>query len=138
MIDGVLRERRGITVSTLDIRAENAVRVAGEVWQHCRSGAWDAQAFGDSLTDRGMPPIRYALLHDFAALAKIELLGCDDWVDLIQKPEADLTAGDLAFLDRVAAATTSAGQPPEALRAMFDSSAYGQAALAHLAGGDPS
>jgi hypothetical protein len=125
-MDDLQRRYRHITFDTLDIGPNDPFLRAGDVWTRCRAGALAPEDFGDSDTDIGMPPIRYALLHDFAALNKFELLGCDDWGELITKPEADLTGDDLAFLDRVAAVTLDVDGQLDALRALFATSAYGQ------------
>jgi hypothetical protein len=42
------------------------------------------------------------LLHDFDALNKLEVLGCDAWGELIEKPEQELTEEELNFLGEVA------------------------------------
>jgi len=132
MIDGIRRADRKITFDTLDITPADPFWLAGEVWQRCRSGELDPQDFGDSDVDRGMPPIRYALLHDFAYLNKCEVLGCDDWGELISKPEADLTGADLALLDHIAAITMQADTHFEELRTLFAQTAYGQAVRAQI------
>ena len=80
----------------------------------------------------GMPPIRYALLHDFAALNKCEVLGNDDWGELITKPEADLTSDEIALLDRIAEVTTHTDTQFDELRTLFEESSYGRTVLAHL------
>lgn len=80
-----------------------------------------------------MPPIRYALLHDFAYLNKCEVPGCDAWSDLITKPETELTGDDLVLLDQIAELTSNVDQRFEALRALFEQSAYGQAVRRALA-----
>jgi hypothetical protein len=80
-----------------------------------------------------MPPIRYALLHDFAYLNKCEVLGCDDWGELISKSEAELTSADLALLDQIAALTTQADTSFEELRALFAQTVYGQAVREQMA-----
>lgn len=137
MVTPEVRAARAITVDVLDLRPGQDYFFAGEVWQQCRAGAWDPLRFADSPTDRGMPPIRYALLHDFLALAKLETLGCDDWGELITKPEENLTAGDLAFLDRVAALTAAPDEHVEAIRELVAASAYGCAVQARLAAVGP-
>ncbi len=126
MIDAIQRASRNLTFDTLDIGPEDPFWLAGEVWQRCRAGECDPQDFGDSDTDRGMPPIRYALLHDFAYLNKCEVLGCDDWGELIRKPDDELTSADLALLDQIAVLTTQADIHFEDLRARFVQTDYGR------------
>lgn len=133
MIDEIQRASRTLTFDTLDIGPGDPFWLAGEIWQRCRAGELDPQDFGDSDIDRGMPPIRYALLHDFAYLNKCEVLGCDDWGELISKPEAELTSADLALLDQIAALTTQADIPFEELRALFAQTGYGQAVREQMA-----
>ena len=82
--------------------------------------------FGDSETDIGLPPIRYALLHDFDALNKFEVLGNDTWGELIDKPEADLTGDDLRFLDEVARLASDPDANFEPLISLHERSQYGQ------------
>ncbi|MHB1907408.1 MAG: hypothetical protein ACYCQJ_00900 [Nitrososphaerales archaeon] len=85
----------------------------------------------DSETDLGMPPIRYALLHDFAALNKFELLGNDDWGELIKKKESDLTEDDLMLLDNIANVTKDPDRNFDEMRDLFDSSSYGKDIVNH-------
>lgn len=122
-----------LTFDTLDIRPDDPFLLAGEVWRRCRGGELDPQDFGDSDTDRGMPPIRYALLQDFAYLNKCEILGCDDWGELLTKAEDELTCADLALLDQIAALTTQADTPLAELQELFAQTAYGQAVREQMA-----
>ncbi|HLG64724.1 MAG TPA: transglutaminase-like domain-containing protein [Ktedonosporobacter sp.] len=133
MIDEVQRRANKLTFNTLDIGPDDPFWLAGVVWQRCRAGELDPLAFGDSIDDLGMPPIRYALLHDFAYLNKCEVPGCDAWGDLITKPEADLTADDLALLDRIADLTVNVDQQFATLRTLFEQTDYGQAVRRELA-----
>ncbi len=132
MIDDPHRRDYKLTFDTLDIGSPTFL-TAGEVWQRCRAGELDPQDFGDSPTVRGMPAIRYALLQDFAYLNKCEIVGSDNWGELITKPEADLTSDDLALLDQLAVLTTQADAHLDELRALFAQTAYGQAVNAQLA-----
>jgi len=133
MIDETQRRNRKLTFDTLDIGPHDPFWLAGEVWQRCRAGECDPQDFGDSDVDRGMPPIRYALLHDFAYLNNCEVLGCDDWGELISKPEAELTSTDLALLDQIAELTTHVDTRFDELRQLFIESTYGQAMREQIA-----
>lgn len=133
MIDEIQRAGRKVTFDTLDLSPGDPFWLAGQVWQRCRTGELDPQDFGDSDTDRGMPPIRYALLHDFAYLNKCEVLGCDAWGELISKPEAELTEADLALLDQIAMLTTQPDIHFDELRALFPQTSYGQAVHAQVA-----
>jgi transglutaminase superfamily protein len=133
MIDEIQYHSLDLAFDTLDIGPDDPFLLAGEVWRRCRAGEFDPHDFGDSDTDRGMPPIRYALLQDFAYLNKCEVLGCDDWGELITKAEADLTSADLALLDQIAMLTTQADASFEELRALFAQTGYGQAVREQMA-----
>lgn len=123
----------GIGFDTLGMRRNVDFFLPGEVWLKCRTGELDAQQFGDSDTDVGMPPIRYALMHDFTALNGRELLGSDSWGELIDKPEARLTGVEWELLDRIARFTSDPDAKFDVLRACYDESSYGQAVDAALA-----
>lgn len=133
MIDRPHRDALGIAYDTLDLGPADPFLPAGVVWRRCRAGDRDPEGFGDGPTDRGMAPIRYALLHDFAALNKLEVLGGDDWGELITKPEATLTTDDRAMLDRVAALTLVVDAHHQELLALFEETAYGRSVRAALA-----
>lgn len=132
MIDEVQQSRRYISFDLLDMKGGDPFWLAGEVWRNCRAGELEPRDFGDSDVDRGVPPIRYALLQDFAYLNKLEMLGNDDWGALITKPEAELTGEDLALLDRIALLTEDADTHFDELRASFPETAYGQAVLENM------
>ncbi len=137
MVDDMRRKAHGITVDTMDLRSSGKFLLAGEAWQLCRAGARDPMTLGDSETDKGMPPIRYALLQDLAYLNKIELLGNDDWGELITRPEAQLTRSDKEFLDRVAILTVQPDAHFEDLGSVFSKSPYGKAVMEHIEGLSP-
>ena len=132
MIDDVQQRGRNIGFDLLDMKAGDPFWVAGEIWRRCRAGELEPWDFGDSDTDRGMPPIRYALLQDFAYLNKLEMLGNDGWGVLLTKPETELTSEDLDLLDRIALLTEKADTQFEELRAFFPQTAYGQAVMENV------
>jgi excinuclease ABC subunit A len=114
-------------INRLDIPCQPSFYLAGEAWQLCRTGQLDPQQFADSPTDRGLPMIRYALLHDFDALNKMELLGCDAWHPLLEKAETAVTPTDYAFLDQIAEFTIQADEHHVELRQLYEQSDYGRA-----------
>jgi len=124
MFDEVVRARFGITANMLDLAEDTPFLRAGEVWQRCRAGQADPEAFGDSLTDRGWAPIRYALLGDFDALNKAELIGPDAWHPLIDKPEGDITEQDRTLLDDIAVLTVAVDARFDELRALYRLAPY--------------
>ncbi len=124
-VDLALKAERNIAVDTLNIAGE-ALMPAGEVWLAARQGQLEPREFGDSPQDIGMPPIRYALLHDFDALNRFELLGDDCWGDLIDKPEVDLTLADRQLLDEIACRTSDPDARFASLTSLHSSSDYGK------------
>lgn len=125
-IHDVQRVAMRLNFNTLDIRPQDRFYLSGDVWLKARQHQLDANQFGDSDTEVGMPLIRYALLHDFDALVKLEVLGCDAWGKLIDKPETALTGDDLAYLDQVAALTLQSDANLDALTALHSTSDYGK------------
>jgi hypothetical protein len=132
-LDEVQRKVLQRKVDQLHITRESPFLVAGEVWQRCRAGEADPGMFVDGPTDRGMPIIRYALLHDFDALNKAELIGTDSWHELINKPEEEVTEEDRRLLDEIAERTIQVDTQFEALRALYAATPYGKAVSAQLA-----
>jgi len=125
-IDDVERNVLSKKIDPLHITRQSPFLFAGEVWQICRAGQADPELFVDSPTDRGMPPIRYALLHDFDALNKVELVGTDAWHKLISKPEQDITENDQRLLDQIAEITIHVDSRFQEMRALYATTPYGQ------------
>jgi excinuclease ABC subunit A len=126
-IDDVQRGRLSSEMDVLDLRTDTEFHLAGDVWLTCRAGEADPNEYGDSPTDRGMAPIRYALLHDFDALNKVELVGMDAWHELIDKPEELVTEEEKRLLDEIAAATLHVDIRFHDLQNLYATTAYGQA-----------
>ncbi len=126
MVDPLLKVAQRISVDTLDIGPGDPFFTAAEVWLRSRAGSLNPLQFGDSEIDIGLPPIRYALLHDFDALNKFEVRGDDAWGELIEKPEDELTADDLRFLDEVARLTCEPDANLDLLLALHTESQYGR------------
>lgn len=131
-IHDVQRKALNIRFNTLDIMPHDPFYFSGDVWLKARQHQLDSNQFGDSDTEVGMPLIRYALLHDFDALVKLEVLGCDAWGSLIEKPEAALTPDDLAYLDQVAVLTIQPDANLDALIQLHSTSDYGKEVRAML------
>jgi excinuclease ABC subunit A len=89
----------------LDIRPDDPFDLAGETWRSCRAGATDPDCFRASDTVRGLPEIRYQLLMDLAALNRAEVRSSDAWLELMTKPQADVTPEEMALLDCIAELT---------------------------------
>ena len=91
---------------------------AGEAWSLCRAGGADPDLFGyPGATGTGYVAQRVAL--DLAALNKVELTPYDRW-GFLEKREDELSADDLALLDRVAGLTSGGGAAPAELRAVYE------------------
>ncbi len=99
---------------------------AGNVWLAARHSAIDPDQYGDSPTDQGLAPIRYALLHDFDALAGFEVCGDDAWGALIEKPQEELDDCDWRYLDRVAELCVDVDSAFARLCRLHAQSAYGK------------
>jgi excinuclease ABC subunit A len=131
-IDDLQRERFELEIDALDLNTGTEFYLAGEVWLKCRRGDADPNEYGDSPTDRGMAPIRYALLHDFDALNKVELVGMDAWHELIDKPEEAVTEEEKSILDEIAAITLDVDPRFHDLQKLYMTTSYGQAVRHHL------
>ena len=125
-VDPNLAAAQAIALDPLNIAPSDPFYPAAAVWLDARAGRLDPDQFGDSPQDIGLPPIRYALLHDLDALNKFEVLGNDTWGDLIDMPQADLTAADMRFLDEVASLTLDPDAAFDAMTALHSKSEYGK------------
>jgi excinuclease ABC subunit A len=126
MTDKTQLERLRFQIDPLNIDRSSQFLLAGDVWQRCGAGKANPKEFGDSPDDLGMPPIRYALLHDFDYLNKNELVGFDAWHDLISKPENELTEEERELLDELAELTNHVDTHFNALRKLYCTTPYGQ------------
>jgi Transglutaminase-like superfamily len=96
--------------------------VAGTAWQLCRAGEADPETFLvdpdlDIEMTRSWPYLRHNLIHDLAALNKVEMVLWDSW-GLIEQEH--LAERDLELLDQVAKATASADPDLSELRRLHD------------------
>lgn len=116
-IDDLQRQALSLAFDPLDLPREQFV-TGGRAWQLCRAGEADPGLFG-IFDMHGLWFVRGNLVRDVAALNRMELLPWDTW-GLIDAADADLSASDLAFLDRMADLT--AGDAPEfdAVRAAYE------------------
>ena len=94
--------------------------LAGRAWQECRAGRADPDSFGYDANERGMPVVQNYLVHDLAALNKVELLIWDCWGLGERRPGEDVAAEDVALLDRVAALTLSGDDAFQDVRAIYE------------------
>jgi Transglutaminase-like superfamily len=115
-LDALQREVLGITFDPLDV-PRDAFIVAGEAWRRYRAGEVDPDAFGIAEL-KGLWFVRGDLVRDVAALNRLETLSWDSW-GIIEAGDDDLTADDIAFLDRVAALAAADAPDCDALRALY-------------------
>jgi hypothetical protein len=87
----------------------------------CRAGQADPDNFG-IFDMHGLWFIRGDLVRDLASLSKMELLPWDGW-GLIAREDKDLSAEDMALLDRAAALTLAGDEAFSEMRALYDSEA---------------
>ena len=114
----------GSRVDPLDVPRDRFL-VAGSAWQACRKGAADPEMFlvdpGLDIEDtRGWPYLRHNLVHDLAALNKVEMLLWDGW-GLIERER--LSERDLQLLDHLAHATGSEDASFDELRRLYQAEA---------------
>jgi len=132
MVDDLHRKALNLKIDPLNITDDSPFISAGDAWRRCREGKADPEDFGDSPDDRGMPPIRYALLHDLDALNKVELVGFDAWHALIDKPEDGVTEGERKLLDDIAELTVQVDSRFDDLQTLYRTISYGQAVQKRL------
>jgi len=111
----------GAQVEPLDVPRDRFL-VAGTAWQRCRAGDADPETFlvapDLAIEDtRSWPYLRHNLVHDLAALNKLEMILWDSWGLIGQQ---QLAERDLELLDRAASATVSADPDLSELRRLYD------------------
>jgi hypothetical protein len=117
--DEAWRHTAKIDHDTLDVPRDRFL-VASDAWALCRSGRSDPARFGTVNGNlRGLWFIAANLVHDAAALNKIEMLRWDVWGAMPQ-PDASPKAEDLAFFDHLAALTREPDQSFEELRKLYE------------------
>ena len=123
-VDGQLDEFQQqalrIRFSPLDVPRTMFI-TGGKAWQMCRAGQANADRFG-IFDMHGLWFVRGDFVRDVAALNKMELLPWDGW-GIIETKDNDLSADDLAFLDRVAELTQGDVPQFDAVRAVYESDA---------------
>ena len=111
----------GVHVDPLDVPRDRFL-VGGDAWLKCRQGAVDPETF---LVDpdlhesdtRGWPYLRHNLIHDLAALNKVEMLLWDEWGLIQQEGTSDT---DLELLDRIAHTTQSMSVPLDEVQGWYE------------------
>jgi hypothetical protein len=111
----------GARVDPLDVPRDRFL-VAGTAWQACRKGEADPETFLvhpelDEEVTRGWPYLRHNLVHDLAALNKVEMILWDEWGLMEQE---HMSERELELLDRVAQTTLSGDTAFDELRRLFE------------------
>jgi hypothetical protein len=112
----------GARVNPLDVPRDRFL-VAGAAWLACRRGDADPEKFlvdpGLELEQlRGWPYLRHNVVHDLAALNKVEMILWDEWGLMEEEIGSER---DLSLLDEVAGATISGDGDVAELRRLYDS-----------------
>jgi len=110
----------GHTIDPLDVPRDRFL-VAGDAWQLCRSGEVDPETFMvdpslDVESTRSWPYLQHNLIHDLAALNKVEMLLWDAW-GLADEHSTD--PHDLELLERIAQVTANPDPTLHELRALY-------------------
>jgi hypothetical protein len=114
-----------------EIRDGESFHSGGLAWHLCRAGIADPSNFHVG-NQGGMDGVRIGLLQDLDSLNKVELLSWDWWHELMDKPEAQLTHEEWAWLDQAADLTTHVDEQFDAMRQFYDASTYAQAVQSKL------
>jgi hypothetical protein len=94
--------------------------IAADAWAQCRAGDADPSKFGIFKGDlRGLWFIAGSLVHDVAALNKMEMLQWDVW-GAMPRPNEPLQDDQLAFFDRLAALTRAPDSSFAELRNLYE------------------
>ena len=118
-VDPDEREYCQVTIDTLDVPQDQFL-VAGRAWQLCRAGQADPDCFGFE-GEHGEWFIQDSLVHDLAALNKVEVLCWDGWGLADREAEDDVLVEDAALLDHVAALTVADDSRFFEMRALYES-----------------
>jgi hypothetical protein len=117
--DEVWRKMLKIDFDVFDVPPDRFV-IAAVAWARCRAGDADPSRFGIFKGDlRGLWFIAGNLVHDVAALNKMEMLQWDVW-GAMPPPNQPLQNDQLAFFDRLAALTRTPDSSFAELRRLYE------------------
>jgi hypothetical protein len=118
--DDVWQRHLKIDHDVLDVPRDRFL-VAADAWLQCRSGAADPSKFGIFKGDlRGLWFLATDLVHDVAALNKMEMLPWDMWGGM-PKPNESIEGDQLGFFDRLAELTRLPDRSIDDLRELYNS-----------------
>jgi hypothetical protein len=115
-LDTFQQEALEFTFDPLDVPRDQFL-VAGLAWQMCRAGQADPDRFG-IFDCHGLWFVRGNVVRDFLAFNKVEILPWDGW-GLISAKDEELSADDLALLDRIAALTLAGDEAWPEIRSLY-------------------
>lgn len=119
-LDAFQRQALQIEFDPCDVPREQFLP-GGKAWQLCRAGQVDSDRFG-IFDMHGMWFIRGNVVRDLASLNKLELLPWDGW-GLTEGKDQELSAADMALLDRVAALTLAGDEAFPEVRSVYENDA---------------
>lgn len=124
LVDAHADPTDGARIDPLDVSRDRFL-VGGTAWQRCRAGEADPEIFVvapelDLELTRSWPYLRHNLVHDLAALNKIEMILWDTW-GLVEQEQ--LTEHDFALLDHVAEVTATPDPRRAELQRLYRSDA---------------
>jgi hypothetical protein len=110
----------GVRIDPLDVPRDRFL-TGGVAWQGCRAGEDDPERFVvdphlEIPETRGWAQLQYSVIHDLAALNKVEMILWDGWGLTGEVPGEE----ELALLDRVAAVTASVDPERAELARLYD------------------
>lgn len=118
-LDENWRREGKMEFDVLDVPRDRFI-VAADAWVQCRSGQSDASKYGIFVNEmRGLWFIAGDLIHDVAALNKMEMLPWDVW-GAIPKADTPMSEGELAFFDTLAALTRAGDGSFAELRRLYE------------------
>jgi hypothetical protein len=117
--DEIWRRALKIDYDVLDVPRDRFL-IAADAWKRCRAGEADPARFGIVKGElRGLWFVAANLVHEVAALNKVEMLRWDAW-GAMPPPNAQLTREQLAFFDQLAALTADPDGSFEQLRTLYE------------------
>ena len=118
--DDVWQRQSRIDHDVLDVPRDRFL-VAADAWTQCRAGKADASKFGTANGNlRGLWFIATDLVHDVAALNKMEMLPWDVW-GAMPKQNEFIEGDQLAFFDQLAEFTRLPDRSVDDLRELYKS-----------------
>jgi hypothetical protein len=118
-LDENWRREGKIEFNVLDVPHDKFI-VAADAWVQCRAGEADPSKYGIFLDDmRGLWFIAGDLIHDAAALCKMEMLPWDVW-GAIPRGARPLDEEELAFFDRLAELTRAGDASLAELQELYE------------------